>query len=584
MGPRALGSVLVAAVTLSLRPRTGSSGSSSSGTSGQSHRRPTTAAAMATWKNSTDGIHSFLTFDSGATLPAIAAFGDRIDYVWGASSEAARIAAWRKANPDVVLSKYIPFTRDPACPHLSGKPGPQCNAKTPGFKEGCPDCLPWWQAHHPELVLYQCDKVTPAWECFSGEGCRHESVPLDLTNPKTLDYQISAAVKPAATEGYNAIALDNYGLSNQWKACGSFSGSNGTWVQKYSAADPRKDPQYTKDVLDWTRRAVDAIHAVGLLVIPNFSESEMTDAVLSVVNLTDGILAEGGFASWNPVCTLYRLRVVRCSLPCRTAACLRALAAVLSGSRASVAQRPNTSSFSSPPPKTTPEKFEAQIKFVRHGQSLGKGYFSINEWGAGPDYGLNPSGQPQNISGVANRPIRQVSRGKYNRTVQPIRANPRSAVPLPRCSVAAGRLIHMMASQFLTATFMIANGGSLGIYLTCIQCYGGHAGGLGNLSIWPEYSAPVGHPIADPSKDSATGVWSRSYSAGLALVNPTATVQTVALPAAAAGATSTDGSTSASASASASGASGNKWKDLYGGDAGTSATLPAASGLVLLRG
>eukprot|EP01046_Picozoa_sp_COSAG06_P083145 COSAG06_NODE_30078_length_545_cov_0.811659_1_plen_39_part_10 len=39
----------------------------------------------------------------------------------------------------------------------------------------------------------------------------------------------------------------------------------------------------------------------------------------------------------------------------------------------------------------------------------------------------------------------------------------------------------MMASQFLTATFMIANGGSLGIYLTCIQCYGGHAGGLGNL-------------------------------------------------------------------------------------------------------
>ena len=101
--------------------------------------------------------------------------------------------------------------------------------------------------------------------------------------------------------------------------------------------------------------------------------------------------------------------------------------------RVRVSQRPNTSSFSSPPPKTTPEKFEAQIKFVRHGQSLGKGYFSINEWGAGPDYGLNPSGQPQNISGVANRPIRQVSRGKDNRTVQPIRANARSAVPLPRC-------------------------------------------------------------------------------------------------------------------------------------------------------
>ena len=198
------------------------------------------------------------------------------------------IAAWRQVNPDVVLSKYIPYTRDPGCPQLSGKDGPQCSSVTPGFKPGCPTCLPWWQANKPDLVLYQCDKKTPAWECFSGEGCRHESVPLDLTNPKTLEYQMSSAVHPAADAGYNAIALDNYGLENEcvqpathrgdwpqiqsppprarWKACGSFSGPGGAWVQKYSAANPRADKQYTKDVLDWTKRASAAIHSAGLLV------------------------------------------------------------------------------------------------------------------------------------------------------------------------------------------------------------------------------------------------------------------------------------------------------------------------------
>lgn len=91
--------------------------------------------------------------------------------------------------------------------------------------------LPWWQKNHPDLVLYQCDRVTPAWECFAGEGCAHTSVPLDLTNPATLQYQLETGFQPAASEGYTAIALDNYGLTNQWSACGAFKGPNNAWVQ-----------------------------------------------------------------------------------------------------------------------------------------------------------------------------------------------------------------------------------------------------------------------------------------------------------------------------------------------------------------
>ena len=123
------------------------------------------SAASTPWPNSTaDGVHTFLTFDSAMEHQKanITAFASRIDYVWGAS--AANVATWRASpNPAVVLSKYIPFTRDPA-PHVTPVP----NTSGSG--------LPWWQTHKPELVLYRCDRKTPAWECFAGEGCAHVSV------------------------------------------------------------------------------------------------------------------------------------------------------------------------------------------------------------------------------------------------------------------------------------------------------------------------------------------------------------------------------------------------------------------------
>ena len=79
--------------------------------------------------------------------------------------------------------------------------------------------------------------------------------------------------------GYNAIALDNYGIQNEFGACGAFKGPGGTWVQLYNGTS---DPKYTADVLDWTGRAVDAIHNLGLLVIPNFSEFDFSPDVLKV--------------------------------------------------------------------------------------------------------------------------------------------------------------------------------------------------------------------------------------------------------------------------------------------------------------
>ena len=72
----------------------------------------------------------------------------------------------------------------------------------------------------------------------------------------------------------------------------------------------------------------------------------------------------------------------------------------------------------------------------------------------------------------------------------------------------------------------------------------------------------MGHALGEPAQDGGTGVWRRLHSSGLALVNPTASLQTATLPAP---------------------PSGSGWWDLYGAkQAGATVDLLAASGLVLV--
>ena len=104
---------------------------------------------------------------------------------------------------------------------------------------------------------------------------------------------------------------------------------------------------------------------------------------------------------------------------------------------------------------------------------------------------------------------------------------------------------------------MMVNGGSAAVQLTCIQCYGGASGGEGNFSLWaPEWDAPVGVPLGEPS--NATGFWVRSYTRGLALVNAAATAAAYTLPP-------------------------GTWSDVDGGAVpGPAVELGPASGLVLV--
>ena len=105
-----------------------------------------TAAHAARWADSTDGVHTFLTFDSHIDPANItAASMKNVDFVWG---DGGRVDAIHAANPDTVVSHYIPFARDPN----------RTLEKAPG--------LAWYQKHRPDFVLYKARKTFFGLCCF----------------------------------------------------------------------------------------------------------------------------------------------------------------------------------------------------------------------------------------------------------------------------------------------------------------------------------------------------------------------------------------------------------------------------------
>lgn len=250
------------------------------------------------WVDTTDGVHAFLTFDSGVSPANITAHAKMYDYVWGAHS--AHIASYRAGNQDIMLSMYIPYSRDPSCTvvHPPATAEDLVNNSTvrngnppPGLphKNGkpVPTNIKWWLAHHPDWITYKCDRTTIAYE----EGdC---NVPLDISNPDVIDWQ-QRFVREAAASGYDAMACDNYQLNKMGGACGIYSG--GKWVQKWTGKE--HDPRLAKDVIEWMRHFVKLAHTVKaqsgrpMLVLPNSCGIPSDDAVWQ---LPDAVLNEDGF-------------------------------------------------------------------------------------------------------------------------------------------------------------------------------------------------------------------------------------------------------------------------------------------------
>lgn len=220
-------------------------------------------------------IHLFQSFDYRIQNPQ--AVAQYYDFVWGANPQ--KVAAFRAGNAKTQLSYYISFFRDSGVfPNLTARHD-----------------LSYWKATHPDWILYQCDRTTPAYE----DG-QNDIVPLDFSQPDLIKWQLQNYALPASQYGYDAIAADNLNMENLIGACGSYK--NGKWVQRYSG--DMNDPQWRADILTWVTRMQAALHALPrpLALIPNigYGGVPITDSyVQQLISHIDGVLDEGGFTKYG---------------------------------------------------------------------------------------------------------------------------------------------------------------------------------------------------------------------------------------------------------------------------------------------
>lgn len=187
--------------------------------------------------------------NNASEIKQLAAAGAAPDFIWGGSPD--NIASWRSVQPDIVITDYVSFAYDPTT-------------------DGVHSNATWWMQHHPSWIMYRCDRKTPAVKCYPPAPCDPE-LPLDITNPAVVEFQVEHGVLPAKAQGYTGIAWDNFDLSNAMKACGHYDAS-GEWVQLYNGTNetisPEGKAQWAQDVVTWTHKIAAASRKVGMLMIP----------------------------------------------------------------------------------------------------------------------------------------------------------------------------------------------------------------------------------------------------------------------------------------------------------------------------
>lgn len=229
-----------------------------------------TRAFIDTWQD----IHLLQDFDYNISNPtAVAA---RYDLIWGASTYT--LSAWRKGNPNIFLTYYMVFGRDSGTFQNSAQHRP----------------LSWWQVNHPDWILYQCDKKTPAYKF--GEP---DDVPIDFSNPAVVSWQVQTYAAPAGATGYDGLAADNVDLGNWYGACGVYN-KKGVWTQLYTGQS--SDAAWQKNIVSWLTQMHQAVHKLPrpLTLIPNMSLGSAVankKVILQVIPQVDGLFEEAGFTN-----------------------------------------------------------------------------------------------------------------------------------------------------------------------------------------------------------------------------------------------------------------------------------------------
>eukprot|EP00026_Physarum_polycephalum_P005307 Phypoly_transcript_05339.p1 GENE.Phypoly_transcript_05339~~Phypoly_transcript_05339.p1 ORF type:complete len:554 (+),score=88.69 Phypoly_transcript_05339:154-1815(+) len=220
--------------------------------------------------DTTLGFHWFLVFDTPILLSNESIDAEPYDLVWGASDRI--LPMYRATNPEIVTSLYIPWSRDNDPSHN----------------------LTYWNATHPDWVLYKCDRVTPAFQFTDPH------MPLDISNPAVIDFQLQKYIDMVHQFNYDGIAADNFAIGNALNACGIWR--EGEWVQKYTGL--WDDPVYNNDSLSWIHTFYARLRelAPDISFGINYSLNLMAPddpRVLQVIDNLDYVMDEAGFTNWG---------------------------------------------------------------------------------------------------------------------------------------------------------------------------------------------------------------------------------------------------------------------------------------------
>ena len=215
----------------------------------------------------TNGIHLGLAFDYQARNESVVSH--HVDYVWG-----GYFVDWN-------------FGIDPRGPHI--------DAYLPLGTDGFPQSLPGhslaaWKAMHPDWIVYQCDRTTPA-----SAGTSDTPVPLDFSNPGVRAYQLRLVATMFA-RGASGIAFDNFGFENYTGRCGAYR--RGVWTPL-----GYPEPRQTNATLDgalirWLKEMHDAIRArfpTKTLAVNMSLQLTSLSQLRAVAPHLDGVFDESGF-------------------------------------------------------------------------------------------------------------------------------------------------------------------------------------------------------------------------------------------------------------------------------------------------
>ena len=214
-------------------------------------------------------------------------------FIWGGL--VWQPASFRAANPKINVGFYIPSLLDTE----NGRPDPFPMDSQQDTPQRRARTLQWWNTEadgvgHPDWVMYQCDRRTPAYQAIGGSTL--PNMPLDITNPEVIDWQLRAG---DAASDFTVLSADLVQLRNFNHACGVYR--HGEWLQLFSGAD--LDPTFASAILNWAQQIRAHLHVLpsprGL--VANFATYHWySDAeIASLAANLDGVLDEQGFTAFG---------------------------------------------------------------------------------------------------------------------------------------------------------------------------------------------------------------------------------------------------------------------------------------------